>query len=193
MGRDALSGLSRGLSGLGVRDGRGRVGDRRLRDLRVLGLLRGLGGLRLLGVLRLLGGLRDLRLLGVLRLLGGLGLLRVLRLTGGNGADGGGHRDGLGGDDGAVRRAVRDLRGAVGDGDDLGGVDSRGGHGDSAGLDGGRVSRAVGDGRLAVGDSDQLGGVVGGDRLGGHGTSGQERSSSEETHLDGIGWVGWLL
>jgi hypothetical protein len=98
-------------------------------------------------------------------------------------AGGGGHGDALGGGDGAVSRAVRDLRATVGDGVDLGGVDDRGGDRDPRGADSGRVGRAVGDGRLAVNDSDQVGGVGRGD-LGGDGRTGQGNGSDSETHLD---------
>lgn len=84
-------------------------------------------------------------------------------------------------------RAVRDLRATVGDSDDVRGVDSRGGHRDVAGGDGGGLGRAVRDRGGAAGDGDELGGEVGGDWLGGHGTSGQESSSDVVTHLEGVG------
>ena len=126
---------------------------------------------------------RVLRDLGDLR---NLGLLRDMGNVRGDRADGGGDGDGLGHDNGAVGRAVRDLRATVGDGVDLGGVDSRSRQGDGGGGDDGRLSRAVSDGRAAAGDGDQAGGVRGRDGgLGGHGANGEERSSDGETHLEG--------
>lgn len=189
-----VGGRRRVVSGLSRRR-RDRVVGRDLRHLRLLRVLRLLGHLRLLGVLRLL---RHLRLLGVLGLLRHLGLLRVLRLLGrlgvvsGHRAHGGGDSNRLGGDDGAVLRAVRDLRATVGDGVDDRGVDSGGGHGNGAGDDLGGLRRAVSDGGLALGDSDHLGGVVSG---GGHGRrrvvvggsgdrADHDSSSNGETHDD---------
>lgn len=173
-------------TGLRGRERSGR--DRDLRNLRGTGRNGNLRNLRDLG--GKLGGLsgsnlrsgrnRDLRnLAGDTRDVGGLL----------NGADGGRDSNSLGGDDGAVDRAVGNLRRASSDGVDHAGVDGRGGQRDSAGGNGGRLRRAVGDGRTAVSDSDQLGGVVGGHSgsVGGNGTSGQEGGSSSETHLEYVG------
>lgn len=118
------------------------VGARKL-EVRKLGNISTTGGLGGLGLLRLLGRLSR----------GGGGLDLV------NGADSGGDGNGLGNNLGAVGRAVRDLRAAVGDGLDLSGEDGGGGHLSGGGRSGGDLSRGggQGDGRQSRGD-----GAVGG-------------------------------
>lgn len=73
----------------------------------------------------------------------------------GDRADGGVSRDGHGGDDGRVSRAVGDCRSTAGDGDLLGGVDGRSGPGTVAG--GSRLSNA---GKGAGGHREDCDGVL---------------------------------
>lgn len=204
--RDGLGLLrARDLDGLGLDGGDG--GDVLLGDVgggvagalglsRLLGLLRVLGGLGLLRLLGLLGGLRLLRLARVLGLAGVLrggtvatvGRAGRVRVLGGrtDRADGGRDGDGLGHDDGGVSRAVGDLRSAVNDGVDVGGVDGRGGQ--RLGLDGSLSGgRAVRDIRGAAGDGADAsrGDIVGLNRGLGVGHSGRGYDGdSRETHLD---------
>lgn len=199
-------------------DSRLRSWDRLLRDMsRHLGHLRNFGNVGLLGNLWQLGvlsgHLRDVSLLrnfwvlswvlrnlgGMLRDLGGMlgdlcGVLRDFGVLGNlgrllDGADSGGHSNGLSGDDSAVLRAVRHLGRAGSHSVDRRGVNGRGGQGDGAGSHSGGVRGAVSDSRAAVSDGDQLGGIVGDGRVRrGHGTRGQDGGSDGETHFEDWGW-----
>lgn len=127
------------------------VGARKL-EVRKLGDISTTGGLGGLGLLRLLG-----------RLSRGGGGLDIV-----DGADSGGDGNGLGDNLGAVGRAVRNLRAAVGDGLDLSGEDGGGGHLSGGRRSGGDLGRGggQGDGGESRGDS-AVGGRLAESGLGG--------------------------